>query len=272
MVNVVKATGEIEPFSEIKIRSSIRRAGIPQKIQEEVVDHIKSKLYENIPTKEIYRHILEFLGQSPHPFNGTKYNLKQGIMDLGPTGYPFEDYISEILKSQGHSTQTRQILRGNCVSHEIDVIAEKDGKRIAVEAKFHNGLGTRSDVHVALYTKARFDDIKEKNNLDEAWIVTNTKATGDAIAYAECNGIKVIGWNYPEKGSLRDLVEETKLFPITAVTSLTQSQKQILLLHKIVLCKNICISPGLIKILGLHHDQEKKVLAELSYLCNLAAI
>ncbi|MEK7186401.1 MAG: ATP cone domain-containing protein, partial [Patescibacteria group bacterium] len=78
MVNVVKATGETEPFSEIKIRSSIKRAGIPQKIQEEVVEHIKSKLYENIPTKEIYRHILEFLGQSSHPFNGTKYNLKQG--------------------------------------------------------------------------------------------------------------------------------------------------------------------------------------------------
>ena len=248
MVNVVKATGETEPFSEIKIRSSIKRAGIPQKIQEEVVEHIKSKLYENIPTKEIYRHILEFLGQSSHPFNGTKYNLKQGIMDLGPTGYPFEDYISEILKSQGHTTQTRQILRGNCVSHEIDVIAEKDGKRIAVEAKFHNGLGTRSDVHVALYTKARFDDIKEKNDLDEAWIVTNTKATSDAITYAECNGIKVIGWNYPEKEVLGILSKKRNCSQSLSYISNSKSKTNSSPAQNCSI-KNICISPGLIKIL-----------------------
>ena len=29
-------------------------------------------------------------------------NLKQAIMDLGPTGYPFEDYVSEILKAKGY--------------------------------------------------------------------------------------------------------------------------------------------------------------------------
>ena len=50
-------------------------------------------------------------------------------MDLGPTGYPFEDYVAEILKTEGYQTQVRQVLEGNCVSHEIDVIAQKKTKR-----------------------------------------------------------------------------------------------------------------------------------------------
>lgn len=270
MINVIKATGEKEPFSESKIINSIKRAGIHKDIQDEVLEHVKLKLYENIPTSEIYDHILEFLEKSQDQFNGSKYNLKQGIMELGPTGYPFEDYISEILKSEGYTTQTRQVLQGKCVSHEIDIIAEKNGKRIAIEAKYHNGSGTRSDVHVALYTKARFDDIKEKYNLDEAWLVTNTKATGDAITYAECNGIKVIGWNHPENGSLRDLVEKAKLYPVTVIRSLTKNQKQILLMHQIVLCKNICINPNQIKILGLNPKQEEEILSELNFLCKVS--
>jgi HJR/Mrr/RecB family endonuclease len=269
VINVIKATGEREPFSEHKIENSIRRAGIPHEIQDQVLQHVKSKLYENITTKEIYRHIIEFLKNSPSPYNSTKYNLKQGIMDLGPSGYPFEDYISEILKTQGYHTQTRQILKGKCISHEVDVIAEKDGKKIMIEAKFHNGSGTRSDVHVALYTKARFDDVKDHYGFSEAWIVTNTKATTDAITYAQCNDMRVVGWNSPEGGSLRELVEKTKLYPITSVASLSQSQKQILLLHQLVLCRDICANPSKIKILGLSPEKENEVLNELNFICGL---
>ena len=73
MVTIIKASGQKEPFSEIKVRNSIRRAGIPQEIQEEALRHIKTKIYENIPTSEIYKHIIEFLEVSPQPFNKTKY-------------------------------------------------------------------------------------------------------------------------------------------------------------------------------------------------------
>jgi len=268
MVTVVKASGQKEPFSEIKVRNSIRRAGIPREIQEEVLRHVKTKIYENIHTSEIYKHIIEFLETSSQPFNKTKYTLKQAIMDLGPTGYPFEDYVAEILNTKGYQTQVRQILEGKCVSHEVDVIAEKDGQKILIEAKFHNSPGTRSDLHVSLYTKARFDDLKNNYNLNQAWIVTNTKVTTDGIEYAFCNGMKIIGWNYPETGSLRELVEKAKLYPITALQSLSQSQKQLLLLHGTVLCRNICLNPNIIKVLGLPVDREEKAVLELEFLCN----
>ena len=269
MVNVIKALGQKEPFSEIKVRNSIRRAGIPQEIQEEVLRHVKTKIYENIHTSEIYKHIIEFLEVSPQPFNKTKYRLKQAIMDLGPTGYPFEDYVAEILKTKGYQTQVRQILEGKCVSHEIDIIAEKDGQKILIEAKFHNSPGTRSDVHVSLYTKARFDDLKDNYNLNQVWIVTNTKVTTDGIKYALCNGMKVIGWNYPETESLRDLVEKANLYPITVLQSLSQSQKQSLLDQRIVLCKTITQNKNLIEALEIPDEQKKKLEEELNFVCSL---
>lgn len=268
MVTVIKASGQKEPFSEIKVRNSINRAGIQKDLQEEVLRHIKTRIYENIHTSEIYKHIIEFLESSPQPFNKTRYALKQAIMDLGPTGYPFEDYVAEILKTKGYQTQVRQNLKGECVSHEVDIIAEKEGQKIMVEAKFHNSAGVKSDVHVSLYTKARFDDLKDNYNLDEAWIVTNTKVTTDGIEYALCNGIKIIGWNYPENGSLRELVEKAKLYPITALQSLSQSQKQLLLLHGTVLCKKVCQNLNIIKNLDLPIEKHEKAVSELEFLCN----
>jgi len=270
MVTVVKATGEKEPFSEIKVRNSIRRAGIPQEIQEQVLAHIKTKIYEDIHTSEIYKHIIEFLKTSPHPFNKTRYTLKQAIMDLGPTGYPFENYVSEILKSEGYQTQVRQILEGECVSHEIDVIAQKNDKKILIEAKFHNSPGTRSDIHVSLYTKARFDDLKDKYNFTQGWIVTNTKVTTDGVKYALCNGMKIIGWNYPETGSLRDLVEKANLYPITALQSLSQSQKQSLLDQGIVLCKTICQNQNLLSQFDISDHKKNNLKDELNFVCNIS--
>lgn len=266
MVTVIKATGEKEPFSEQKVRSSIKRAGIPPEIENQVAAHVISKLYENIPTQEIYHHIIEFLGTSSYPYSKSKYSLKKSIMDLGPTGYPFEDYFADILKTQGFKTQTRVILTGKCISHEIDVIAQKNDKKIMVEAKFHNTPGTKTDVHVALYTKARFDDLCEKNNFSQGWLVTNTKISLDAINYAMCVGIKVISWNQPENESLRDIVEKANLLPITILATLSENQKQILLNGHIVLCKDIFDAPDHLSILNLPEDKNKEVLKEVKYL------
>lgn len=266
MVNVIKATGEKEPFSEQKVRSSIKRAGIPPEIENQVAAHVISKLYENIPTSEIYHHIIEFLGTSSYPYSKSKYSLKKSIMDLGPTGYPFEDYFADILKTQGFKTQTRAILTGKCIAHEIDVIAEKNGKKIMIEAKFHNMPGTKTDVHVALYTKARFDDVKEKNNFLEGWLVTNTKISLDAINYCLCAGLKIISWNQPENESLRDIVEKANLLPITILTTLSQNQKQVILNSHVVLCRDILDAPDHLSILNLPEDKDKEVLEEVKYL------
>lgn len=267
MIHVLKANRSHEPFSEQKVMDSIRRARIPHAIRGEVLTHIKSKLYEGISTQEIYQHILEYLSQSPRPYSKARYSLKESIMQLGPTGYPFEDFIARLLESQGFTTRLRQILPGKCVSHEIDVIAEKEGRSIMIEAKFHNSPGIRSEVHVALYTQARFEDVKVRNHITEAWLITNTKTTTDANTYAQCSGMKVMSWDYPEGNSLREWIEESRLHPVTALTTISQHQKMTLLDNHIVLCKEVLNDPQVLDMLYLSQMDRDRVLAEVEAIC-----
>lgn len=269
-MQVIKATGEKEEFSEEKVLQSIKRARIPVELQPTVLNHVKEKIYENIPTSEIYNHILEFLEKSDKPYSKSKYSLKQAIMALGPTGYPFEDYVAEILKTLGYSTEVRQVLKGTCIMHEIDVVATKENEKIMVEVKFHNGPGTRTDSQNALYTKARFDDIKQSHQFTKAWLVTNTKATIDAITYGQCVGMEVIGWSYPDGKSIRDLIENSYLTPITALSTLSQAQKAQLLEQHIVLCKDICNDPRILNLLFLKDEEKDKVMDEIHFVCNVS--
>lgn len=265
MVQVIKATGEVEPFSEEKLRGSIHRAGIPDELENKVVEQIQSKLYDKIPTSEIYRNITNFLGSSKSPYTKAKYSLKESIMSLGPTGYPFEDFIAEVLKTEGYKTQTRVVVKGRCISHEIDVIAEKDGEKNMIEAKFHNTFGARTDSQVAMYTKTRFDDVKDQNYFTSAWLITNTKATLDAISYGTCSGMKIISWSYPDGQSLRELIEKARLQLITSLSLLSNSQKQRLLENHIILCKDIVEKPNCLDLLVLPRENKDKILSEAQF-------
>ena len=270
MINVVKADGSQEPFSEEKVSNSIKRAGVPEDLQAEVLKQIKAKLYDNIPTYDIYGFITDALANSKEPFSKSRYSLKQSIMLLGPTGYPFEDFMGRIFTEHGFTVQTRQVLHGRCVDHEVDVIAEKEGKKILVEAKFHNNPGTRSDVHVALYVRSRFEDLKDRYKFDEAWIATNTKTTTDADTYSTCSGMHVISWNSPQEGSLRDMIEEKNLHPITMLTTLTNQQKAQLLANHIIMCKDLVDNKKNLQVLSLTKEETAQVVSESEYICNNA--
>lgn len=267
MTYVVKTSGEKEPFSQEKLLTSIARAGIPQPMQKEVLAHVLSKLHEDIPTSEIYQHIMEFLGKSSNPFHKASFALKQSIMQLGPTGYPFEKFLARLFERMGYKTETNMILKGACISHEIDVIMEKNNVRAMVEAKFHNGGGIKTDVHVALYTKARFDDIKGRNSFSEVFLVTNTNATIDALAYAQCVRMQVITWSYPKTGSLRDLVEKFHLHPITTLNSISTPHKQKLLEQNIVLCSELLENEEYLRTLNISQPQIKQTIEEARFVC-----
>ena len=272
-IRIVKATGQTENFSEEKLLRSIQRAGVPEKLHREAVEHIREKLYQDMPTSEIYRHILEYLGKSPYPHSGSRYSLKQAIMDLGPTGFPFESFIASILNRHGYKTETDVILPGLCVSHEVDVLAEKDDQKIMIECKFHNRIGNRTDIKVALYVMARYQDLTvgwiNRNNtskLAEVWLVTNTKCTTDAITYAQCMGIKIISWGYPEKGNLQDLIEKDKLHPITVLTTLNNLQKHLLLNNHLVLCRDLTDNNLAFDLLKLSSEDINKLKDEIEAL------
>lgn len=238
-ITVVKRNGEREPFSEDKVFRSMRRVGVEHELRHEVMAHIKEKIQGNeITTDEIFRHILEFLEPRDRK-SSLRFNLRQALFELGPTGYPFEQYLARIFRDQGYKVEVGIQMQGECVNHEIDLLLMKDNTRQIVEAKFHNSPTTKSDIQTALYTYARFLDVKDKNDIDNVWLITNTKLSQDAIVYTQCKGIPAIAWNYPTEGNLQDLVEKPQMYPVTILNSLSEKEKQRLVEKDIVLCRDL---------------------------------
>jgi len=252
-VLIVKANGQHEAFLPEKLLNSLINSGASEEEAKTVLDHIVPEIHKNMTTGEIYRHAFDVLRTIDRPV-ARSYSLRRAVMELGPSGFPFEDFIAEVLRAKGYKCETRQIVLGECVPHEVDVVAYTDTKLIMVEAKFHNELGTKSDLKVALYIKARFDDIKENvfnyggkdRRVTDSWLITNTKFSSTAIHYGVCKNLTMIGWNYPEKGGLKEMIEEEGLHPITCLTSLKPEDKKTLLSSGVVMCSKLRDNPELL--------------------------
>lgn len=245
-IKVKKASGEYEPFSEEKVRSSLQRAGAEEELINKIISHIKSELYDGISTKEIYSHVFSLLRKAKSHLV-SKYNLKQAIMELGPSGFPFEKFVAGILEHEDYQVEVGQIVQGKCVSHEIDVIAQKENEHFMIECKFHNRPGRKSDLKVALYTYGRFLDVEKawikiaghREKFHQGWLVTNTKVTSEVKTYARCVNLKVISWDYPPDFSLRFLIEKSGLHPVTCLNSLSRAEKRRVLEAGIVFCRDL---------------------------------
>ncbi len=269
-IYIKKADGTLEPFNENKLIESLVHVGADRDIIDGIVDKVKKEIKDGMTTGAIYHLAFSHLRESKTN-TAVKYSLRRALSELGPNGFPFERFIAEIFKTQGYEAVTDQIVYGGCVPHEVDVVAWKGDELIMVEAKFHNEFGFKSDVKVALYVKARFDDLKEnmydyggrKRKITEGWLVTNTKFTDQAIHYAECKGLKLIGWNYPAQNNLQDMIERSNLHPFTALTTLSATQKKYLLAHNILMCKDIPHHQELLKEQGMSSEDIAKVLKEI---------
>ena len=257
-MRIVKASGETEPFAESKLRNSLKKAGASEEAIDAVVQDVIGRLRDGMTTKDIYSRAFSHLRRKERPTAG-RYHMRMALMELGPTGRPFERFVGELLKSEGFGVEVARIVQGVCVKHEVDVVGAKDSRHIMVECKFHNQPGLRSDVKISLYVQARFEDVerqwkKQPNHgekFHEVWLVTNTKLTSDATDYASCVGMHALGWNYPTEGSLQELVEQHNLHPLTCLTLLNRFQKQELLRQGFILCKDILDNQGTLrKIVG----------------------
>lgn len=269
---IIKSSGEREPFDVKKLETSLVRAGASEKVVGLIADHILKEVRDGMSTSEIYTHAFSLLRKYEKPV-ALKYSIRRAVMELGPSGFPFEKFIAELFRARGFKAETNLLARGQCVEHEIDVIAWNDLKLIIAEAKFHNGIGLKSDLKVALYVKARFDDLKrtlfnpdgKERNFNEAYLITNTKFTSHAIDYAKCSGLSLIGWNYPNTGNLHNMIEDFNLHPITALATLNGSEKRILLSQGVVLSKNIS-DRNILKNAGIKNNKIDSVFQEIKEL------
>ncbi|WP_018477641.1 restriction endonuclease [Pontibacter roseus] len=271
---VTKSTGEKVTFSIGKLRSSLSKSGADEEQIQEVLQQLEPALYEGIPTRKIYKLAYGILKKISRP-TAARYSLRQGIMELGPSGFPFEKFVAELLQAQGFQTEIGVFVDGHCVRHEIDVIASKDGQRIMIECKYHNLNHNKSDVKVPLYIHSRFKDVEkvwpsEKEyeiRFHQVWVMTNTRFTEDAIRYATCMHMHLVGWDYPAKGSIKDMVDSFELYPLTCLTTLSHTEKQKLLDRKVVLCKELLHNEALLRQVGIREQHLPSVLHEVAGLC-----
>jgi len=241
---VVKASGETEKFNPKKIKRTCIKAGASEELANKIAREVEKKSYDGISTKEILHITLSLLKKEKSAV-ATRYDLKGAIFRLGPAGFTFEHLVAEIFKEYDYETKVHSIIRGACVSHEVDVIATKDNDNYMIECKYHNIPGIYTGLREALYTYARFLDLQDgfKKGLcrkfNQPWLVCNTKFSEDAIQYANCKDMRLIGWNFPENQGLEYLIEKNKLYPITMLTRLDADSLEKLANVNLVLVKDL---------------------------------
>tara|TARA_R110002049_G_scaffold265234_3_gene441358 strand:+ start:254 stop:1117 length:864 start_codon:yes stop_codon:yes gene_type:complete len=266
---IKKRSGEMEPFLFSKLKGSLKRSGADHADVERVMEAIKSQLYDGITTKEIYRKAFALLKKKNRVY-ASKYSLKKALFDLGPTGYPFERLIASLLIKRGYKAEVSVILQGKCVTHEIDVLAEKDGATYAIECKFHAKSHFVNNVKNPLYINSRFIDIQTKWNnnpknttqLKQGWLVSNTKFTLDAIKYADCVGLRLLSWNYPENNGLNAHIDSYSLYPVTTLTTLTIREKQQIMENDVILINDLVDAPYILDKLQFSEVRKARILKE----------
>lgn len=262
---VKKSSGDIVPFSTEKLELSLFRAGASPELIQHIIKKITEDYREGITTANIHNKAFHMLRNASYAL-AAKYKMKKAILELGVSGYPFEEYISYLLQYQGFTTNVGLIMDGNCVQHEVDVYAKNDEKEIIVECKHHRTYSYKSDIKVALYVHARSNDIISKlketkpGKKYRTWLVTNTRFTKDAIAYGKCQDMYLMGWNYPLNGNLPDRISLSGLYPISCLCSITKKEKQQLLDNQVILCRQILENTELIN--QIHARKHHKILQE----------
>ena len=274
--DIIKSSGERVKFSLDKLRRSLKQTGADKQTVSQIIDKVRDELYQGISTREIYNRAYALL-KKKKSYLASKYKLKKAIYELGPTGFPFERFIGAILKYSGYKIDIGKVLQGTCVTHELDVIAQKNNETTIIECKFHGEQGINCNVKVPLYINSRYQDLKTHWNsnpkntdkLTKGWVVTNTRFTKDAKQYSKCCGLYLLSWDYPKNDSLKDRIDRLGLYPITVSTLLTNREKQFLLSRDVVLCRELIQDKFYLDHLGVSDVRKEKILREISQLCTI---
>lgn len=273
---ITKADGSIETFDPERLIVSLERSGAGAHAAERIANTITSTVVPGASSKEIYTRAFSLLRKEARPI-AARYALRRALLELGPTGHPFEDFISHLYRTEGWQVETRKIIQGKCVSHETDFYASHPEQNVflAAELKYHNDPSYKTDLKVALYVKSRFDDIFSCDPavrtcpIDRGLLVTNTKFTSEAIAYAECAGVELLGWGYPIIDNLFARMSHARVYPITTLTGLARAEKRLLIEHGVIAVDEIVRDRRLLDPLHLSSGRVGELLAESEGLLDL---
>ena len=273
-INVVKNNGDIVPFDMSKFINSLTKSHVSDDIITHIISETKPQIVDGMSTKKLYQIAFKIL-KSKSRISASKYKLKKALMELGPSGYPFEKFVGKVLEHEGFQTEVGVFVQGKCVQHEVDVIAQKGDEHYMIECKYHSSHGRFCNVKTPLYIHSRFLDVEiswknkkgHENKIHKGGLYTNTRFSTDAIQYGICVGLLMTSWDYPRNNGLKDRIDKLGLHPLTALTNLTKIEKTKLLDSGIVLCKELHTRPDLLEEIGINKNRIKKILKDSEELC-----
>ncbi|MBU6323223.1 MAG: restriction endonuclease [Patescibacteria group bacterium] len=274
MPTIIKSDGSAEAFDSRKLEESLLRSGAGKHAAHGIAEEVARTVREGSRTHDVYRRAFTLLRNETKPV-AARYALRRALLGFGPTGHPFEDFVSHLFRKEGWTVETRKLMKGKCVTHETDFYATRGGENLAAELKYHNDVGYRTDVKVALYVKSRFDDIWNCESqfqtcpVDRGFLITNTKFTSQAVQYASCSGVELIGWDYPARGNLYDRMCFARVYPVTALSSLKKNEKRLLIEAGVTACDMLRERKEALAAAGLPPERIGETLAEADALLAL---
>ena len=244
-MQVRKFGGELVPFDREKVIASVMKTGASREEAEAVLVSIEPSLQDGMPTKELYRLVHETLKGRSMCF-ACRYGLREALQKLGPAGFKFEKYVASILNAYNYVASVPEAdLQGACVAHEVDVVAEKEGQRIFIEAKFRNNENGVVSLKDIMATWSRFIDLVDGasvgkvDHFDACWVVTNARFSDRARQFGECKGMRLRGWGYPKDNSFGQMIDHRALYPVTVLHDLSQAELEALSRHGMMLCRQV---------------------------------
>lgn len=274
-INIQKASGDIQIFDSEKLFRSLLSAGALPDLAREIVTEISASLFNGITTKQIYRQAFALLRKN-RSRAALRYRLKQAMLELGPTGYPFEELVGQLFENQGFSVEVGVTVQGKNVTHEMDVIATNHRAQHLMECKYHGSQGQQVSIQVPLYVRSRVNDIVDvrmpqlqyANFQFTGWVVTNTRFSADSIAYGTGAGLKMLAWDYPAGEGLKEMLERARIFPVTVLIHLTGKEKKSLVDQGVVTCNQLRADLSRLAPFELSSFKFKALLSELDGLYN----
>lgn len=264
---IKKTSGLQEAYNESKLYKSMIRAGASAAVAKSVLKKVRQQVRSGMTTSQIRSAAYRQLKKESKRL-AADYHLNRAILELGPDGFVFEKFIAGLLQAKGYNVETNLIKHGTCIKHEIDIEAFGHGKRIYIECKFHNAQEKTNDVKVALYVWARCLDLKNNRNnkFDEFWLVSNTKFSQDALDYANCVGLGIIGENAPNSHAISKMVADTGMHPITCLSTLKKHHRGQLVREGKIFTNEILENPKILSRMGMSEHQIYRVISEIESL------
>src|SRR5690625_2760121 len=110
-LNVVQNSDEGVAYVVNTRVNSLRRANAKQVLNQQIVVKVKNQIYDCITNKKIYQMAFRML-KTKSRVSASKYKLKKALMELGPSGFPFEKLVGKLLVHEGFSAKVGVIVKG----------------------------------------------------------------------------------------------------------------------------------------------------------------